>query len=125
MWALRVASLQNVCLAHACLAVGGDSPLRPIETVNNGAERDDLHALSTFAFVADLCMYCRSLDASGVSCTGAEGDFRVTDIRAEASVDLQSGIPEVFHAGAWGTVCEGDLGFFQVRTPRCIHPMST
>ena len=63
VWALRVASLQNVCLAHACLAVGGDSPLRPIETVRTELSVmicmhcQPLHSLQICACIADLWMH--------------------------------------------------------------------
>ena len=58
-----------------------------------------------------------ALRQAGVSCSGTEGEFRVTDIRPEATPDLESGILEVFHAGAWGTVCSGNFGFLDV----CSH----
>lgn len=45
---------------------------------------------------------------------GTEGAIRLTDTTAGGSAGTESGVLEVFHAGAWGSVCSGDLGFFQV-----------
>lgn len=45
---------------------------------------------------------------------GAEGSFRMTDTAPGPTPDSQSGILEVFHAGAWGTICDGDFGILGV-----------
>ena len=42
------------------------------------------------------------LDAGGV-----EGAVRLVDSREEDGVTI--GIPQIFHAGAWGTFCDGDV----------------
>lgn len=46
---------------------------------------------------------------------GSEGAFRITDTSPGATPDSESGVLEVFHAGAWGTLCEGDFGDMEVR----------
>ena len=40
----------------------------------------------------------------------------MTDTRPGATPDSESGILEVFHAGAWGTLCEGGFGILKVRS---------
>ena len=54
------------------------------------------------------------------SFAGDESAVRLTDTEVGATPGSESGILEVFHAGAWGTVCRGDLGFLQV-CPRCCY----
>ena len=44
------------------------------------------------------------------SVAGAEGSFRLTDTRPGATPDSESGTLEVFHAGAWGTICSDAVG---------------
>ena len=39
----------------------------------------------------------------------------MTDTSPGATPDSESGILEVFHAGAWGTLCDGDFGVLEVR----------
>ena len=45
---------------------------------------------------------------------GTEGSFRLTGTSSGDSSDSESGILEVFHAGAWGTLCNGDFGILEV-----------
>ena len=47
--------------------------------------------------------------------TGTEGDFRLGNKTSGASEGAESGFLEVFHAGAWGTLCDGVPGFVMVR----------
>ena len=51
---------------------------------------------------------------------GTEGAFRMTDTRPGATPASESGILEVFHAGAWGTLCNGDFGILEV----CSSPQA-
>ena len=37
---------------------------------------------------------------------GEEGAFRL--VGGEVSADVGYGVPQIFHAGAWGTFCNGD-----------------
>ena len=46
---------------------------------------------------------------------GTEGAFRLSGTVEGATPDSESGILEVFHAGAWGSLCEGDFGIADVR----------
>ena len=39
----------------------------------------------------------------------------MTDTSPGATPNSESGILEVFHAGAWGTLCDGDFGPLEVR----------
>lgn len=41
---------------------------------------------------------------------GTEGALRLTEDGAGGGTDPAVGVLEVFHAGAWGTVCEGERG---------------
>ena len=43
-------------------------------------------------------------DAS--ACAGEEGAFRL--VGGEVTADVGFGVPQIFHAGAWGTFCNGD-----------------
>lgn len=52
--------------------------------------------------------------------TGVEGALRLTDTVAGVSADVQSGILEIFHAGAWGTICLGPSTYIMVCCWRCI-----
>eukprot|EP00892_Ulva_mutabilis_P011614 jgi/Ulvmu1/8825/UM049_0005.1 len=45
---------------------------------------------------------------------GVEGAFRLTSRSAGAVPGAESGILEVFHAGAWGSICDGDFGVTSV-----------
>lgn len=46
--------------------------------------------------------------------SGAEGQFRLSN-KTAAGPGADAGILEVFHAGAWGTLCEGSFGLNRVR----------
>ena len=48
---------------------------------------------------------------------GTEGAFRLSGTTEGATPDSESGILEVFHAGAWGSLCEGDFGIAAVCAP--------
>eukprot|EP00892_Ulva_mutabilis_P007288 jgi/Ulvmu1/4931/UM204_0002.1 len=52
----------------------------------------------------------------GTPVTATEGEFRLTDTSPGATPDSESGILEVFHAGAWGTLCRGDFGILEGRS---------
>ena len=43
-----------------------------------------------------------------------EGAFRRTNVTDGAGTGAESSILEVFHAGAWGTVCDGSFGISEV-----------
>ena len=47
---------------------------------------------------------------SFIRCAGTEGAIRLADVRKDASINSTSGVLEIFHAGAWGTFCDGDFG---------------
>eukprot|EP00892_Ulva_mutabilis_P007291 jgi/Ulvmu1/4934/UM204_0006.1 len=69
-----------------------------------------------FFFTRD-CLSSSGLGLA-IGCVGtpggaAEGEFRLTDTSPEATPDSESGILEVFHAGAWGTLCSGDFGILE------------
>ena len=50
----------------------------------------------------------------------------MTDTSPGATPDSESGILEVFHAGAWGTLCEGDFGVLEVRSsPQAYYMPNT
>lgn len=38
---------------------------------------------------------------------GQEGAFRL--VNGETNADVAYGVPQIFHAGAWGTLCDGDI----------------
>ena len=59
--------------------------------------------------------YKRYIRQASIFDAGTEGAFRMTDTSPGATPDSESGILEVFHAGAWGTLCEGDFGVLEVR----------
>ena len=52
---------------------------------------------------------------NGILSSGEEGAIRLTDTEAGGTPGLESGILEIFHAGAWGTTCSGNFGFLEVR----------
>eukprot|EP00892_Ulva_mutabilis_P005899 jgi/Ulvmu1/3681/UM017_0097.1 len=46
--------------------------------------------------------------------TATEAEYRLSDITPGATPESESGVLEVFHAGAWGTLCRGDFGILEV-----------
>ena len=56
------------------------------------------------------------LSRSSCVLSGQEGALRLTDEGADTSA-TGTGVLEIFHAGAWGTVCDSDAGFelFELR----------
>lgn len=47
--------------------------------------------------------------AYGLVCAGEEGALRLTDGGDSSRTSSGSGVLEIFHAGAWGTICEADV----------------
>ena len=66
------------------------------------------------------CNHRQSPHSYTQSIAGTEGAFRLTDSRPGATPDSESGTLEVFHAGAWGTLCDGDFGILDVRAPQLV-----
>lgn len=40
--------------------------------------------------------------------------MRLTNITMGNTAGSESGILEIFHAGAWGTLCDGEFGILEV-----------
>ena len=55
------------------------------------------------------------LNRQVLECVGTEGAVRLTNITTEGTPGSASGVLEIFHAGAWGTICDGSFGILQVR----------
>lgn len=52
--------------------------------------------------------------------TGVEEAVRLTNTAAGVTADVESGILEIFHAGAWGTLCLNRKRRIEVCCSRCI-----
>ena len=71
----------------------------------------DCHAHLSAQLLRLIC----TVDLHGMLAAGEEGALRLTDVVAGGFPGLESGILEIFHAGAWNTLCNGDFRFFEVR----------